>query len=310
MKVLIICSGNPKIPGTTGILQPYVLEQARELEKSGVQTDFFQIKGKGIRGYLKNLPALIRKIRSGNYDILHAHYGLSGFLASLQFKRPLVITFHGSDINFFMNRVISNKAFLLATRGIFVSGKLKKKLFIPCEKKSIVLACGIDLETFQPMDKAFARNEMKLDLQKKYLLFSSAFDNPVKNFPLAEKAAGGIPGIEFIELKKKTRREVSLLLNACDALVLTSFREGSPQIIKEALACNCPVISVDVGDAREIIGTTEGCYICSRDPDDIREKIQLVLQRDQRIEGRERVSNLGLESINIELISVYKSLIN
>jgi len=120
-----------------------------------------------------------------------------------------------------------------------------------------------------------------------------------------------ISDTELLELKGYNRNQVSLLMNACDVILITSFSEGSPQVIKEAMACNLPIVSTDVGDVKEVIGNTEGCYITSFDPKDVAEKIKMALDFDKRTNGRERIKKLGLdsESIAMEIIKLYKNVI-
>ena len=118
MRILIIASGN------SSQISPFVKEQAEALWNKGLSVDFFLIKGKGLFGYLKNYFLLIKKIKNKKYDLIHAHYGLSGLLATLQFSVPVVITFHGSDVNMKKNYIFSRIASRLSTTNIFVTSKL------------------------------------------------------------------------------------------------------------------------------------------------------------------------------------------
>ncbi len=217
----------------------------------------------------------------------------------------------GTCYNIFKNRIISAIVALLSHKTIFVSKKLFNKAYI--KKGQNIIPCGVDFDVFKSLDKESARKAMNLCVRKKYLLFSSAFDNSIKNFKLLHAAQNLLrdDSIEIIELKGYSRDEVSLLMNAVDVCIMTSFSEGSPQFIKEALACNCPVVSTDVGDVREIIRDTEGCYITSFDPEDVANKIKMALEFGKRTNGRERIKKLGLdsESIAMEIIKLYKNVI-
>jgi len=106
-------------------------------------------------------------------------------------------------------------------------------------------------------------------------------------------------------------KHVTAYLNAVDVLVLTSFSEGSPNVIKEAMACNCPIVATDVGDVREIIGDTEGCYIAGFDANDVAKKIQLALQFGKRTQGRNRLIELGLDSDTVaqKISSIYSNVL-
>ena len=130
MRILIIASGN------SSHISPFVKEQAESLIKQGLSVDFFLIKGKGLFGYLKNYFLLMKKIRNKEYDLIHAHYGLSGLLATMQLSVPVVITFHGSDVNMKKNYIFSRIASRLSTANIFVHRSLSEKN--NCTDKSIL----------------------------------------------------------------------------------------------------------------------------------------------------------------------------
>jgi teichuronic acid biosynthesis glycosyltransferase TuaC len=316
MKVLIVCSGNT--PGNQifdlKLHHAFIYEQVSELEKSGVSFDFFYINGKGIYGYLKSILQFRKKIKTAKYDLIHAHYGLSAMVAAFQRKIPLVATFHGCDINRKRLNIVSSFVVLFSRANIFVSEYLREKIFIKTPQKNSVIPCGIDLKQFQPGDKHEARSVLNLDSSKKYILFASAKNIPVKNYSLSKKAVDQFPDAELLELSGRSREEVNLLLNACDVFLMTSFREGSPQTIKEAMACNCPIVSTDVGDVRNVTGNTWGCYICSFDPADAAAKLQLALEFAQtlgRTNGRGRIIEMGLDSVTAagKIIELYKKVL-
>ena len=162
MRILIIASGN------SAKMSPFVREQAESLIKKGVSVDFFLIKGKGIFGYLKNYFLLNKKIKSDKFDLLHAHYGLSGLLATLQLSVPVTITFHGSDVNMKKNYLFSRIASRLSASNIFVHRSLPEKLKIYREPLNII-PCGFDNNLFFPIPKDKARKILKWDkMQKRY----------------------------------------------------------------------------------------------------------------------------------------------
>jgi glycosyltransferase involved in cell wall biosynthesis len=305
MRVLILSSGN------SGSVTSFVSEQSLALQKKGIDVDFFLIKGKGYKGYIANLSSLKSKIYSFKPDLIHAHYGLTALLANLQRKVPVISTFHGSDIwVFWKNRLLSQIAHTLSKHSIIVNaGMAGHLLFL---KKLTVIPCGVDIDSFYTVEKQIAQKEMKFPDDKINILFSSKFDYYEKNYPLAEKVLKKLGDrFNLVELKDYSRTQVNLLLNGCDIALMTSVSEGSPQFIKEAMACNCPIVSTDVGDVREVIGHTDGCYISTFDPDDIAEKILLALKYSQskgRTNGREQIIKLGLDSETIadRIIEVYK----
>ncbi len=314
MKILVLFSGNANDPSDKYLqdfmlTQSFIVEQVNELKKHDIEFDIFPIFGKGVSGYLKNLTRLKKTIKSTRPDCIHAHYGISGLLAVLQRKVPVIITFHGSDINNPKERILSSIASLFASYRIFVSGNLYRKIIFPPGKDFSIIPCGIDLTNFYPVEKDEARKFLHWDNVRKRILFSSSFENEVKNYSLAEKAVSSLVNIELIELKNKTRQQVNMIINACDVVLLTSFTEGSPQVIKEAMACNCPIVATDVGDIREILGPTEGCYLTTFDPEDVASKIKMALDFGKRTRGREVIGRFNSETIAAGIYEVYKKVL-
>ena len=101
-------------------------------------------------------------------------------------------------------------------------------------------------------------------------------------------------------------------MNACDFQLTTSFRESGPLVVKEAMACGTPIVSVDVGDVKDIIGNTEGCYIVERTPEEIASKICQALSFKGKTSGRQRIIDLGLSNdlIAKKLIAIYEEVLN
>ena len=305
MKVLIVCSGNSRSGRfRLEIDKPYVYEQVEAIRRQfDVEFDFFLINGRGIRGYLSNLTALREKVQHDRFDIVHAHYGNSGFLSIMQKSVPVVITFHGSDIDLLSGRVLSKIAMKMSVFNIFVTQRLAEKA--RAKGNFAVISCGVDLDKTFPVDVAEARRRTGLDPGKKYALFSSSFGNPDKNYELARRAAELVGNIDLLELSGFTREQVNLLMNAVDLLIVTSLHESGPLVVKEAVACGCPVVSVDVGDVREIIGGIQGCYLTSYDPADIAAKMSAVLGSGARTNDRNRILSFDNKEIARKVYDVY-----
>ena len=115
--------------------------------------------------------------------------------------------------------------------------------------------------------------------------------------------------VELHALTDVPHEVVPTWLNAADAVLLTSAHEGSPNVVKEALACNVPVVSVDVGDVRERIGKVDGCHMADSTPEDIAAKVERVVARDRPVAGRERVADVSLEAIAERLCEIYALLV-
>jgi glycosyltransferase involved in cell wall biosynthesis len=316
MKVLIVCSGNIE-DFNFKRHRPFIADQVEAIEKidSSIKFFFYFIKGKGIIGYLKNIRALKRKIKTENIDIIHAHFSLSGLLCCLQQKAPVVVTFHGSDINLKKNYVFSPFIQLLSKQTIFVSEQLYKKAFL--KNNAAIIPCGVDIDVFKPLNKNLCKNSFNLDHSKLYILFSSSFSNSIKNYHLLKEALSLInnENLVVIELKNFTRIEVAKLMNAVDLCVLTSFSEGSPQFIKESMACNRPIVATNVGDISWLFGNELGCYFSEFNADDLKNKILLAFSYSEKFKnttGRERMISLGLDSESTakRIIEIYKKVKN
>ena len=151
---------------------------------------------------------------------------------------------------------------------------------------------------------------------KKYVLFAGAFDNAIKDPERAKQTMNELTneGInaELIELKGYTRDQVNALMYNCDAFLMTSKTEGSPQVIKEALVCGCPIVSVDAGDVKERLEGVEGCYVVeSRNSRDLAEALKKALAFNGRTNGRQRIIDVGLtnEQVADRIVQIYEKVL-
>jgi len=341
MKILVLGSLNSH----AGKFAPFITEQAVVLQAAGCEVEYFGITGKGIKGYLKALPALRKTIRDKHIDIVHAHYGLCCLLAGLQRMVPVVSTYHGSDINIPSVMRFSKIAMRLSAWNVFVS-KRTMQLAISnhqpsIARKSSLVPCGINMppdETDPRITNALLSLSCVLEPNKKHILFAGAFDNAVKDPELAKAVVsiinkqsllhkGTVPlcknEIQLIELKGYNRDEVNALMYACDAFLMTSKTEGSPQVVKEAMACGLPIVSTDVGDVKERLTINQqsaisnqqllpGCYVAkSRDPKELAELLEMALAFGKRTNGREFVVKAGLVNTQVveQLVNIYNKVL-
>ena len=319
MKILIVASYN------INRYAPFIVEQAEALRQAGCEIDWFGVQGKGFAGYLKAIPLLRAKIHGLKPDIIHAHYGLSCLLANLATRRvPVVSTYHGSDINVASVRPFSKIAMWLSAWNIFVSKRnMALAGAVECKKSSLI-PCGINLP--MPWSELQDQKAEQLTLNqwvetimpkgKKYVLFAGAFDNLVKDPELAKQVMNELANIgvkaDLIELKGYTRDQVNALMYNCDAFLMTSKTEGSPQVIKEAMACGCPIVSVDVGDVKERTEGLDGCYVVkSREPKEIAGAMEQALSFDGRTKGHEKIleSELSNEQVAKRIINIFNEIL-
>lgn len=309
MKVLFISSGNK-----LNTISPIIKNQGNSLIKKCIEIEYFIIIGKGFFGYFKNIFKLRNHLKKNQYDLIHAHYSLSGICASfaVSFKTPLIVSLMGSDIQLsgILNLIVRYLAKKKWQRIIVKSKSMQDKIKI---ENSIIIPNGVDQKIFKPMDKIKAKKKLGWDLNKKHILFLADPQRKEKNYPLAEKSISQINNNNHI-LKPVFNipfKKVNLYFNASDIILLTSLWEGSPNVIKEAMACNCPIVSTDVGDVKWVIEDTKGCYITSFNPEDVANKIKTGLKFNKRTEGRNRIIELGLnsESVAKKIKGIYEDLI-
>jgi glycosyltransferase involved in cell wall biosynthesis len=297
----------------------FVQAQMESLRPLGVDFDVLLINGRASRwNYLRAVGELRRRLRRAHFDLIHAHFGLSGWVARCQFRAPLVVSFMGDDVLgrptrrggiTLYGRFLQVSSFLLArlvSAVIVKSHPMKSKLRL---SSAWMIPNGVDLELFRPMDQQEARRALGLDPRKKFVLFPYDPAEVRKRFDLIEaavaKAREQVPELEILPVRGVARERMPFYLNAADVLVLASMFEGSPNAVKEAMAVNLPVITVDVGDAADLIGSTQGCYLVPRAADAIAASIVEVCRRGDRTRGREWIARLAMPNIAKQIVDIY-----
>ena len=311
MKVLFVCKYKRDFPDN---MIPFNRGFVNALRKHNVDTDVYLIKD-GWLSYLKGIVAVAKLVKLKIYDVVHASYGLSGFVISFQRKTPSVVTFVGSDL-YNRNVRFLSKNFVLKriTRSVFVSQNLFALAGQP--SNGVVIPFGVDFEKFYPVNQNICREELGMDTEKIYVLFAGRFDRTVKNSPLAFEAIKHtrLENIELVELKNIPENKINAIFNACDICLMTSFSEGSPQFIKEAMACNKPIVSTDVGDVKQMFGDVDGHYVSSYDPEEMARLIDKALEfqsTHMKTKGRERLREMDVDfdSIINRVQGLYNTLI-
>ena len=307
MKVLFVSSGNSRY----GIVS-FIKSQGESLRREGVDLDFYPLKGKGIKGYIKSIKPLAAYLKKNKYDIIHAHYGLIGLVCILTFSRtPIVLSVMGDDaygnFNIKGKRIKSSyfgmfltQIALIFVKKIIVKSKNILKV-IPYKSKSYIQPNGVDFELFKPSSDTLNKNR---------ILFLADENNPRKNYKLLKDALNIIDDntLECINPFPIEHHEFPAYLNKSSVFVLTSYNEGSPNVVKEAMACNIPIVSTDVGDVTDVISNTEGCYITTFEPEDVADKIKKALVFGKRTTGREDIKHLEASVVANRIITIYKEI--
>jgi len=290
-----------------------VKAQADALEKEGIKVDFFLIKNNGVFGYLKSIRELIHCTENIEYDVYHAHYSFSGYVASLAKKKPLVVSLLGTDVikSSLSRSILKIVSSICDWSGIIVkSDQMKNLLKI---KKIQVVPNGVSFDTFHPINQKKARSILNWNLEEKIILFNGHKSNPIKNYALAEKAINLCKkNIKIVEMKNLDQEKLNLYYNACDVFLSTSLWEGSPNTIKEAMACNTNIISTNVGDVNYLFGKEKYNRICTFDPLEISTTITNALMvKKENNKGRERLIHLSLQGTDVaqKLIKLYHTIL-
>jgi teichuronic acid biosynthesis glycosyltransferase TuaC len=274
-------------------------------------------------GFYRQLMSLRSLVKRFNPDVIHAHYGtINAFFASFIKNVPLVVSFHGSDLNYTkdvhwfrekLGKRLSRIAAQRAQHIICVSAQLQAKLPIGKEKSSII-SSGVNTEHFKELDRSVCKSELKLSDSKNYLFFNA--NNPiVKRLDIALETVDLLKDlqVELLTLKGDTDpAEIPVYLNASVAVLLCSDSEGSPMVIKEAMACGVPIISTDVGDVKSTIAHVDNCFIIEQKPTIIAEKVRgIIVSQMERTNGLEQLKMLGLDqgSVVKKVESIYHSII-
>jgi teichuronic acid biosynthesis glycosyltransferase TuaC len=296
MKVLFVLSGNKDKSSNLVVNQA---ESIISYDKS-IVIEYFLVKGKGLTGYLKNIKPLKQKIRTFNPDVIHAHYSFCGILSFLSFsKKPIITSLMGSDLHLKLHwRLVLfiSSAFWNVT--IVKSKAMLKKYLL---SKTVVIPNGVSLDKYPEIGKEEARRLLGLETGKTFVLFLADPGRPEKNFQLAKKACELIKDkyMELLVVNHIPHEQTRLYYYAVDVLVLSSFYEGSPNVIKEAMVCNCPIVSTDVGDVSILFDGVQGNFISDFTPEVFSEKIKLAIvfaRQHNRTEGRTRIMELGIDA--------------
>ncbi len=304
-EILFVCSGN-----RLGDCTAAIRNQASALKKAGMNVSFFRVTGSGIPGYFRSVVQLKRQLKEHRYTVVHAHYGLSGMVASLAGAKPLVVSLMGSDVlgSWWLRSMVRWFAVYRWPRTIVKSEAMAEVL----GKESIdVIPNGVDFSIFKPASRNESREIAGFNAPK-HVLWPADPERGVKNINLA-RAAFRVLNRKDVDLSiiyGRPTAEMPVLYNASDVVLITSDWEGSPNVVKEALACNVPVVSTPVGDVEKWLLGVEGCFVCEAEPTAIAAGIKKALDFEGRTNGREKIGELSNESIVKKIELIYKAVKN
>ncbi len=330
LKICIISAGEAE--NSNRPLSNLVQAQAESLKAKGVGVFFRGVSGKmSVKSILKNLRRLRKEIKQLKPSLVHAQYGSMIALIACMAKKeaPFIVSFGGSDLlgipfgglNWRGRNFLAKDAGLFAAyRAKTIIVKSRNLLDVLPEKlrgKTIILPNGVDTDCFRPMPKYECRTRHGWGENEKIVLFFAStgrsHNQVIKNKKLAHDAVSILkkqdPCVKLFVASKVTREEVVIMMNAADCLLLTSLHEGSPNVVKEAMACNLPVVSAPCGDVKERLQKVSPGGVYEYDPVGLAEGIRRVLFQGIRSNGRKELisQGLGAPDVAASLIEIYKS---
>jgi glycosyltransferase involved in cell wall biosynthesis len=310
VRVLIVTNLTPD--AATPQRGRWVHDQVEAVRAHGIEVETFEFPP-GRAEYLPALRRLRRQLRDERFDLVHAHYGLAGCVARLAGARPLVVTFHGTDVH---HRVVGPISRRLA-RGLDLSAGVSRSLFAAPGRRglptlpgrSAVLPCGADLSRFDPLPREQARKELGLDPAGRYLLFPADPARPEKRHPLAAELADAA-GAELLTGGSIEPGRMALWMNAANAVLITSDYEGFGLVGLEALACDVPVLSTPVGIAPHAVAPVPGCLVAPFERGRWLAALRPHLEADDpRVPGARQAAGFSVELMAERVVLAYREIL-
>lgn len=310
MRVLVVTNFEPD----AGAPQRgrWVRDQVAELRRLGLEVELFGFPP-GAGNYLPAAVRLRRRLRRERFDLVHAHYGLAAWCGVLAGARPLVVTFHGTDVRHplvgHLSRRLARRADLVAAVSRALFAPEDGRAGLPPVPGAAVLPCGPDVERFRPLPRAEARRSLGLDPGGRYLLFPANPGRPEKRADRAAELAA-LAGAELLTGGAIDPDEMPLWFNAANAVLVTSEYEGFGLVCVEALACEVPVLSTPVGIApfalAGVAGTLCAPFEASRWTEAVRPHLD---DPDPRVDGAARAASLSAARMAERTVEAYRDVL-
>lgn len=287
----------------------WVRDQVDELRKRGIEVDVFEFP-RGRKEYRPATGRLRALLKRERFDLVHAHYGLAGWVAKLAGAKPLIVTFHGTDVR---HPVVGAMSRRLVWR-IELTGAVSRALFaaendrpgLPPVPGAAILPCGPDLARFAPQARAEARRALGLEPEGRFLFFPANPNRPEKRHDRAAELAAACEA-DLLTGGGIEPEAMPIWINAADAVLVTSDYEGFGMATVEALACEVPVLSTPVGIAPYALAGIEGCLSARFDVAAWAPLARRHLDAaDPRVAGAARAATLAAGPMAERLIVAYR----
>jgi len=327
--VLVVTSMYPS--ASSPWLGAFLPDQVHGLQAAGVDVDLLVIDPRKTRlDYALKVAPLVRKLRSRHYDLVHTHHtysllavGLARRLARLSV--PIVLTNHEAEITdtehqtrtwhptSYLRHSLALKRFAAGRADFIILVSSRLAAVVPPGVGYEIIPCGVDLGKFKPLDRRACRERLGIPSDAKVVFFSGRAGAGYKRFSLAQATFDLVrrraPGALLVTAGDIRYDDMPLYFNAADAVLQTSFCEASPAVVKEALACEVPVVSTDAGDTKEVVDGVPYCFVCRPDSSELADRV-LDCIGQRAVGGRERLlaQRLGLDQVAARMIDVYRKL--
>lgn len=328
----------PRVLQLTSSRRSFFDQQVDALEAVGLPCETVSVpprdgreRGRGAREYLSfYLRSLGRGLEA--FDVVHVNYGLLGPLGLAQPTRPVVLTLWGSDL--------MGAEWLRSVSRL--SARFSDAVVVPTERMGRALDCphevipfGVDTDLFRPIPREKARERVGWidggregdsdggrdgDSEEhpdstlngtdgeRVVLFPYPPDREVKNYALAERVVERVPDATLRTVSGVPHERMPDYLNASDAVLITSERESGPMVLKEAAACNVPVVSLDVGFAADVLGGISNSAVADGE-EELAGRLTELLDGAARSNGRETIDGLDPAEMGDRLAGVYRSVL-
>ncbi|MDS0475115.1 glycosyltransferase [Natrinema sp. 1APR25-10V2] len=289
--------------------------QVRALEERGIDCTTISVpgtvtadSGRSVFDYLRFHPTVLKE-SFGSYDLVHANYGLTAPFALAQPRLPVVLSLWGTDLDGELGWV-SKTCAKHCEATIVMSERMQAELGRDCH----VIPHGVDFDQFEPIPRSDAIARLDWDPDAKHVLFPYKAEREVKNYPRAKRIVEAVRDdvsepVTLQTAREVPHREMPTYMNAADCLLLTSDREGSPNVVKEAMACNLPVVAVDVGDVRERLNGVTPSEVCRTDRE-LRRALSSILASGERSNGRTQAEEISTKWMSARIHDVYRDVID
>ena len=288
----------------------FVRELVEGVRTLGVVVEVLAFDGRRRRrAYAEAAVVLRRALRRERFDLVHAHYGLTGLAAMAQRSVPTIVTFHGSDTGNPRVKWQSWVSWVVArsTTPVFVGRDGARRLGCP---EAAIIPAGVDTDLFLPGSAEDARRSLGWPVGGRYVLLPGARANLDKGVELfdavVQELRRHVPDLGAVSLEGFERTQVVDVMNAVDITLMTSVFEGSPVSAKESLACMTPVVSVPVGDMPELLAGLPGCAVVPRDPARLADAVLAALAHGPDNALRQRAELFSRTRIAERTVGLYR----